>query len=251
MVESVPTQTLARMILATHHERNRVMPEVIALITVASLLFSGIAVACLQYLLVRRGHEQLRSRTAVGTFVFIASFLAGLGLAATYVLDRSTYPWAGAVGLMISALGLAIFVVPLHRRGQRVGFLAMAVVVFTFGTAFFMIGRALPTDTPILYLVAALALMVVGTLHQGSVIETKMRQAGKFVASSVSFDAHRMRLSRFLLAIACGVLLVADSTGLLFPRASLLQAGMVSVGILCAGASFACFLMQYARPWLA
>ncbi|HEX6819264.1 MAG TPA: hypothetical protein VF120_12880, partial [Ktedonobacterales bacterium] len=78
------------------------MPEVIALIVAGSLLLGGIAVACLQLLLVRRGHERLHSRTAVGTFFFIVSLLAGLGLLAIYIGDRSTYPWGGAVASMVS-----------------------------------------------------------------------------------------------------------------------------------------------------
>lgn len=226
------------------------MSGVIALIVAGSLLLAGIAGMCLQYLLVRRGRERFHLRIAIGTFFFIASFLAGLGLLAISVSDRSAYPWAGAAALMVSALGLAVFVISLHQRGQRVGFLAIAVFTFTLGIEYLAVGHDYSLGETLLFLVAAMALMIVGALHQGSVIETKLRQAGRFVASPISFDARLMRISRLLLAIACAAVLVADGTRLLSPNTVWLLIAATWAGILFTSASFVCLCRQYAYPWL-
>lgn len=229
------------------------MPGVIELIVAGSLVLGGVAVACLQYLLVRRGRERLHFRIAAGTSFFIASFLAGLGLLVIYIRDRSTYPWAGGAAAVVSALGLAVFVLPLQQRSQRVGFLAIAVVFFTVGTELFPVvnvGHDISLGEPLLFLFASFALMVVGALHQVSVIEAKMRQAGRFVASPVNFDVRLMRASRLLLTIACIAVLVADGTRLLSPNAAWLLAAAMWAGILLASASFVCFFRQYAYPWL-
>lgn len=223
------------------------MPEVIAFIVVGSLVLGAVAVMCLQFLITRRGRQRLRTRTVVASFLLTCSFVITLGLGVVYVLDHSTYPWAAGAAVMMSAPGLAIFVMLQFPRGQRIGLLAIAVASFSGGVQSYGLSRGSYSDVLLLLPIATVVIMLTGLLHLAAIVETKRRLAGIPIELPVSLDTRLMRLSRRLLAIACCAMLIVDGAYLISAESMWLIVATICVAALLSGTAFVLAYKQFSR----